>query len=70
MMLPVERLAAPGARIAADFGMSGVGMSTQVRLIEETAPTDTAEVLISAGVQSLVFYIAGVGEECFPACLT
>jgi len=40
--------------------MTRVGMCAQVGLIEETSPTDTAEVLVGTGMQPLVFNVARI----------
>ena len=66
-MFPVKWLVTQRACVTADFWMSGVGMRTQVCLVEETAPTDIAEVLIGPGVQPLVFDVARIWEQCFSA---
>jgi len=70
MVLPVERLTTQRASIAADLGMSRVGVCTQVGLVKEATPTDTTEVLVCASVQTPVLHVAGVREQCLSACLT
>ena len=70
VVLPVERLAAQRAGVAAHFGMSRVGVRAQVGLVEEAAPTDGAEVLVGSGVQSTMLDVAGVREQRLAARFT
>ena len=69
VVLPVERLVAPGARVAAHLGVAGVGVRAKGGPVEEAAPADAAEVLVRAGVQAPVFGVAGLREQRLAARL-